>query len=743
MNMFSLLIGCAAGLFAVSHALALVSVFDYHLFLFPFGLAWVGYALAAGLLRTPLRPAIETKVLGASPVLAGLAMLASVGLYRVAPAMGGAALFFGGLVTLQVAVHGLAALALLREGRPFASACGVAAGLVLGWVFVAYLHADPLLAVLGASLLLLALPLGRLFGRAASVVYVLMACLVGGVLYQSVQHHVMPTALGWRLDPGKLAPAHPEGMRLAKEIWGRAGLSQLYALGSDAGAAWLFTNATAPTLVLHDTPARYGDEWWAQKAPLAMAIHDAVQPGSIVDVGMAPSDVAWRALGRGGAQRIHGIYASWDWTHLPVPGLEEMGRKVRTAPQNTLVEPVDMVVVTAGHAGQAGWVSSNRGEQTFLAREDILRYWEALNADGVLVFFARQETVFLRQLFSAWAALNHAGLSDTEFLDRAWAMVTETQADYSPYRYALVLTKDAKDPRFAGAIRSQVMKLPVRYLFAAGLPPRSPYQVLYQNERDRAQAIFTLAASRMYQKHVTLEPFTSFRAIPYRFSLEVAPQYKVLLVLTVVALLGIILLPLRASRHLDEIRVMHGPGVAVWLAAGGAFGAALVVAMAFLLVYPSSLAQASGVTVVAAMLVVVAAVRALARQEIRAMRLLAVSALVVVLVLMLSWVFGAVDVMRGDGAFYAVAAGGLLGLAGLALWQMHCALRHEPIGGLARWTWFAAASCAALALLWAARLYSMMGSGLLLAACVLWLGAAGVLWWQGRALTRSPAHGAI
>lgn len=735
MNVFSLLIGCAAGLFAVSHAIALASVFDYHFFLFPFGLAWVGYALAAGLLRTPLRSAIEAKVSGASPALAGLAMLASVGLYRFAPAMNGAAFFFGGLVALQVVAHGLAVLALLREGRPLASACGVAAGLLLGFSFVAYLHADPLLAVLAASLLLLALPLGRLFERAAPVVYVLIACVVGGVLYQSAQHHVMPTALGWRLDPGKLAPAHPEGMRLAEKIWGRAGLSQLYALGSDAGAAWLFTNGTAPTLVLPDAPARYDDAWWAQKAPLAMAIHDAVRPGSIADVGMAPSDVAWRARGHGGAQRIHGIYASWDWTHLPVPGLEEMGRKVRTAPQNALAEPVDMIAVTSGHVGQAGWVSSNRGEQTFLAREDILRYWQALSADGVLVFFARQETVFLRQLFSAWAALNHAGLSDTEFMDRAWAMVPETQADYSLYRYALVLTKNANDPRFAEAIRSQVMKLPVRYLFAAGLPPRSPYQVLYQNDRDRAQGIFTLAASRMYQKHVTLEPVTSFRAIPYRFSLEVAPQYKALLVLAVAALLGIILLPLQASRQVKNIRAMRGPAVAVWLAAGGALGATLVVATAFLLVYPSGPAQAPGVVVVAALLVVVMLLRKLGRQQVQAMRSLVVSALVVVLVLVLSWLSGAVDVARGDGAFYAAAAGGLWGLVGLALSQLQRALREEPIEGLACWLWFAAAAGAAVALFWSARLYSMMGSGLLFAACVLWLGAAGVLGWHARSST--------
>lgn len=733
MNLFSVLLACAAGLFAISQAVALIAVFDYYFYLLPFGMALAGWFLAAGAVRLPFMASMSAGMLRALPVFGGVAMLLCVALYLVAPSLG-SSLFFLLIIAFQLIANVFLASALMEEGEVASPAAGAAIGLTLGQVFIGNLSVDPLMVTLIAGFVVGATCLGRLLGRGQFAAYILIVCCVAFAVFQGRQIHVMPATLGWELDQGKAAgPVDVVDRLSAKPVWGATGVTSLYELDEEGRAAWLYTNASSPALVLTGEPTSYDDDWWAQNAPLATAIHDAVRPGSVVDIGMAPGEMVMRALGQGG-RNLFGVYGSSDWARLPVPGLESVRKSVVLLQKPVLSEekklgfPVDMVVVSSGHAGKEGWLSSSGGEQTFLDQESIQSYWQALDEEGALVLLSRQESVFLRQLFGVWSTLSHTGMSDAEFLDRVWAIVPDAGNGASPYRYALVLTRKARDEKFAQTIRGQVLKLPVRYLFGYGLPPSAPYQVLYQNDRNTAQAIFTQAASRMYGKYVTLEASDSHRSIPYQFVEDVLPKYKNMLVLSVGILLAIILFPLQEFRRVENVQSAAGPSVAVWLVTGGATGALMVVALAFLVVYPSGVAQEFRLLYLA-ILLIIATWMGFYKKLVSRVLLMLSFATVLVLVLYLVSRFAH---MTEDVSVFNVGIAGLVfALLVMSLPVMKSNLIDESTG-LARWWWFAMAAGSAAALFWSMRLYATLGDGLFLVAGLLLAWVAGGCWWSSR-----------
>lgn len=731
MNIFSVLLALGVGVFTVSQAVALSSVFDYYFYLLPFGMALTGVFLAAATGGLPLVALMSSVVLRAFPVFGGLAMLLCVVLYLVAPSLG-SSLFFLLIITFQLIANVFLASALVREGEMASSAAGAASGLTLGQISIAYLNVDPLVMTLIAAFFVGATNLARLLGRGQLAAYILIVCGVSFAVFQGKQQHVMPVSLGWELDPGKAGPANRVDRLSAKPVWGPAGATSLYEVDEDDGAGWLYTNASSPALVLTGEPASYDDDWWAQKAPLAMAIHDAVRPGSLIEIGMAPGDMVWRALGQG-ARDLFGVYGSSGWTRLSVPGLESARRSVVLLQKPALSEekklrfPVDMVVVSSGHAGKEGWLSSSEGEQTFLNQESILSYWQALDKNGTLVLLSRQESVFLRQLFGVWSALSHSGMSDAEFLDRVWAIVPDAGTGASPYRYALVLTKKARDEKFAQAIRGQVLKLPVRYLFGYGLPPSEPYHVLYQNDMNKAQAIFSQAASRMYGKYVTLEASDSRKSIPYQFVEDVLPKYKNMLVVSVGILLAIILFPVQKFRRVEGIQSSAGPSAAVWLVTGGATGALMVVSLAFLIVYPSGVGQELRLLYLVVLGLFAAWTSFYPKLVSRPVLPVAFAAALV----LMSYVAAEFMQTMGDAStVYVAVAGVVFALLVMTLPVTQSNLINKS-GELAVWWWFATAAGAVAALFWSMRLYAVFGDGLLLITSLLLACIAGVFWWHG------------
>lgn len=734
MNLFAVLVACVAGLYVISQAVALIAVFDYYFYLLPFGLALAGVFLAAGIGRLSLLASVNTGIVRTFPLFAGLAMLLGAGLYLFAPSLG-SSLFFLSLIAVQLTTLVLLASVLVQEGRLVSSVAGAVIGVTLGYALVSEWNMDPLMVTLMAAFFASALYLARLLKKGRGVAYGLIVCCVAYAVYQGKQQYFMPAALGWVLDVGKAEPGNMVDRHPAEMIWGAVGLTEMYLLADDDRAAWVYTNASSPALALTGKPPSYDDDWWAHSAPLTTAIHDAVRPRSVVDIGMAPSDMVWRAAGHG-ERDLYGLYGSHDWADLSVSGLDFLSKSVVLLHKPDLSKekkirlPVDMVVVSSGHAGQGGWLSSGGGEQTVFDQENLRAYWQALDESGVLVLLSRQESVFLRQLFGVWSALRTSGMSDAEFLDRAWAIVPDAATSASPYRYALVLTKKARDEKFAQAIRGQVLKLPVRYLFGAGLPPSSPYPVLYQNDMNKAQAIFTLAASRMYGKYVTLEPSTSRRSITYQFVEDVFPQFKNMLVLSVGILLAIIIFPLQKSRQVERIQALNRPSPAVWLVTGGATGALMAVALAFLLVYPAAATQEIRLLCLAVLLA--AAMWIHASGVITAARTPPLLAWTGGLVLMLYLANHFALTTADNSLLYVIAAGILLVLLGLVLLPVQASLLAPSEDPVVAWWWFSMAAGCAATLFWSMSLYSALGDGLFLIAGPLMTGVAAVAWWHSR-----------
>lgn len=735
MKILSVLMACSVGLFAAAQAAALVSVFDYYFYFLPFGLALVGLFLAAGIARRTGASCVNTGNCRALPVMAVLALLLCVALYKFATSLG-APVFFWALVAMQLLAYALLASAVMRDGPSLLLAAGTLIGLALGHGLTAYWNMDPLIVTLGAVIIVGGVCFAQYLRQWHGFAFILITCLAALAINQAREINFMPSTLGWELDRGKAVPAGVGGSVAAKRLWGPAGATDLIGLGEDARASLLYTNASSPALVLTGEPESYGNDWWVQSAPLTVAIHDAVMPESIMDIGIAPSEMVWRAIGQG-KRTVFGKYGSLDWLRLQGEGLAALSKVVVAPPTSTFSESdglksaVDMVVLSSGHLGNEGWVSSNQGEQNFLDKHNIQSYWKALDEDGVLVLFSSQESVFLRQFFSIWAALNHAGMTDSEFLDRAWAVVPERVSSASPHRYAIVISKKARNEALAQAIRKQVLTLPVRYLFGYGLPPSPPYSVLYQNDRARAESIFSLAASRMYGKQVALGAEGSFNSTPYQFVLDAYPSYKHMLVLSVAALLAIILFPLRSHRSVEAIQVRQEPGVAVWMVAGAATGVVVVIGLAFLLAFPSSITQEARLSCLLILLPMVFLLQidggGVGKWGLLSLAFASALLLAFCVALLLALV------PAESGEFLVGIAGLLAAVLGLSLLVMQSSQIEGAERGaeLIAWWWFAMAAGAAATLFWSTRLYMVLGEGLLLLAAVLLIFIAGVLWWGG------------
>jgi hypothetical protein len=403
--------------------------------------------------------------------------------------------------------------------------------------------------------------------------------------------------------------------------------------------------------------------------------------------------------------------------------------------------PVDMIVLSSGHEGKGGWTSSIAGEQTFLDQENILRYWRALSEDGVLILLSRQQPIFFRQIFSVRSALKGAGMSDAEFLDHAWGVVPDTEMADSPYRYALVLTKNPRNGRFAQAIRGQVVRLPVKYLFGYAIPPSRPYDYFYQNGFDKVQVLFTQGVSGMFGKKMNLEGPGVRRSVPYQLVEDVYPPYKNFLLLSVGIFIGIVLFPLQKYRRIEYVQTLQAPGVAVWMVAGGAAGGLMAIALAFLVVYPSNVLQEYRLLYLVMLILVatlVCQLKVLTAIKTRIDLLLGLASALGVVVFL---TFRFTQVIGESGEFWEAGFAGLLFvLLGVSVFTAPSALSRESQVPLLGWWWFAMAAGCAVALFWSIRLYATLGAdGLVLVASLLLLLFAATLGW-GRRLQAVGTH---
>lgn len=732
---FLLFMGIVAGAFTISQSFALAAVFDFYFYMLPFGMALVGLFTSAGVLRMAMIRAMvsSTWLLRVLPLCGAVAILASVALYVYGGALGTSSFFLALIVIQLVAFVSLWSVS-VGGGRPALSATGFLAGVTLGYALIAYRNMDPLVVEIGLAFLCAALYLvAYLKQKLQMAAFGLIVCICAAAVLLAGKGMLMPAALGWVLDYGKAGATGPGDW--GKQVWGPAGLTQVRSLGPDGRDAWLYTNGVAPGLVPLSDPAGHDDAWWAQKAPLTLALYDAVRPTTIVDIGAVPGEMAWRAVG-GGAREVYGLYASQDWSLLHIPGLDSIRNKlvplqqpVRSA-MESVERPVDMIVLSSGHEGKGGWTSSIAGEQLFLDPENIRRYWHGLAEDGVLVLLSRYQPVFFRQVFTVRAALNAAGMSDAEFLDRAWGVVPDTDTVDSPYRYALVLTKKRKDEHFAQAIRAQVVRLPVKYLFGYAIPPSRPYDYFYQNAFGKVETLFSQGVSAMIGKQVSLGAPGSHRSIPYQFVEDVYPPYKNFLVLSVGILIGIVLLPLRKWREIAYVRSLRAPGVAAWLVGGGAAGGLGVIALAFLLVYPSGAPQEYRMLfLVATILLSVLAYRFSSPPAIvaRMAALLGLASALGLALFLMRHFTGVIE--EGGGYWVAGFAGALFVLLGMSLAAAQSTLSSESQAQLMPWWWFATAAGCAAALFGSMRLYVVLGDGMLMFASLLLVVLAVVLGW--------------
>lgn len=739
MNPFLLLsVGTVIGLFTISQSFAQANIFDFYFYLLPFGMVLVGLFVSVGLTHFPR--SISARVARALPLCGAVAMLACVALYVYGGRLG-TSRFFLALVIVQLVAYVSLWLAIARGGRPILPATGFMAGMTLGYLLISYRNMDPLVLELAVVVFCAALyPAQFLKQKLQSIAYALIVIFViffAAAASQPGRHVLMPEALSWLLDYGKAGMT--DAGDWGKQIWGPAGLTQVRTLSPDDRDAWLYTNGAAPSLMPLDGPSGYDDAWWTRKAPLALALFNATAPKSVVDIGAVPSEMAWRSVGQG-VRDVYGVYASGDWTLLQIPGLESIRNKVVPLPQpiqsamEKIKSPVDMIVLSSGHEGKWGWTSSIAGEQTFLDKGNIQRYWQALSEDGVLVLLSRQQPVFFKQIFSVWSALKGVGMSDAEFLDHAWGVVPDTEMTDSPYRYALVLTKISRDARFAQAIRGQVVRLPVKYLFGYAIPPSRPYDYFYQNGFDKVQVLFTQGVSSMFGKKMNLQGPSVRRSVPYQFIKDVYPPYKNFLVLSVGIFIGIVLFPLQKYRRIKYIQTLQAPGVAVWMVAAGAAGGLIAIALALLVVYPSSVLQEYRLLYLIMLILVTTLVYQFKVLTTIMTRIHVLLGLVSVLGLTFFLISRFTQVIAESGEFWEAGFAGILFvLLGASVFTTPSTLSHESQIPLLGWWWFAMAAGCAVALFWSMRLYAALGDdGLVLLASLLLLVFSAVLGWGRR-----------
>lgn len=732
MNAFFLLFtGVVSGAFTITQSFAQATVFDFYSFVVPFGMAMVGLFASAGNLRLPIvNGAVLLRVF---PLFGSVAMLACVALYRNGAVLGTSS-FFLALIAIQLVTYVSLWSGVAKGGRPILSATGFLFGVTLGYALVAYRNMDPLVIEIGIATFFAALWLAAFLNRKLQMLaFGLIVCIFGAGAFLGGKGMLMPATLGWTLDYGKAGATAAGGW--GKQVWGPAGLTQVRALNSDGGEGWIYTNGVTPGLVPLGDPAGYDDAWWAQKAPLTLALFNTVRPKSIVDIGAVPGEVAWRAVGSG-TRDVYGLYASQDWSSLRLPGLDSIRRKVVPLQQSArsameeLKRPVDMIVLSSGHEGKEGWTSSLVGEQMFLDRDAILRYWKGLDQDGVLVLLSRDQPVFFRQIFIVRDALKGAGMPDAEFLDHAWGVVPDVEAAESPYRYALVLTKKRKDERFAQAIRGQVLRLPIKYLFGYAIPPSRPYDYFYQNPFEKVETLFSQGVSGMFGKQMSLGAPGLHRSIPYQLVDDVYPPYKNLLVLSVGIFISILLFPLQERREIGHVRTLRTPGVAAWMAGGGAAGALATLALAFLLVYPSDVLQEYRMLFLGMVILLATVVyrisSASAIMNRMAVLLGFASALGLGLFLMLHFT---AELEASSGYWVAGFSGALLVLLGMSLAATRSVLSGDSQTSMLPWWCFAAAAGSAAALFGSMRLYAVLGDGLLVFASWLLIVLAVVLGW--------------
>lgn len=735
---FIVFTGIVTGAFTISQSFAQTAVFDFYFCMLPFGMALVGLFTSVGVLRLPMvNGAVLLRVL---PLCGAFAILASVALYRYGAVLGTSS-FFLALIVVQLIAYMSLWSVIVVDGRPVLAAAGFLAGVALGYALIAYRHMDPLMVGVAVAVFCAALCLVTFLKRKLRLtVFGLIVCLFAAGLSLVGKGILMPATLGLILDYGKAKATGPGDW--GKQVWGPAGLTQVRTLSPDSRDAWLYTNGVVSGLVPLNEPTGYDDAWWVQKAPLTLALYDAVRPKSIMDIGAVPGEMAWRAIGNG-AREVYGLYASQDWSLLHLAGLDSIRRKAVPLRQSVglamekVKRPVDMIVLSSGHEGKAGWTSSLAGEQRFLDPENILRYWHGLTDDGVLILFSRDQPVFFRQIFTMRDALKGVGMSDAGFLDRAWGVVPDTNTADSPYRYALVLTKKRKDERFAQAIREQVIRLPVKYLFGYAIPPSRPYDYFYQNPFGKVVSLFSQGMSGMLGKQMNLGAPGLHRTAPYQLVEDVYPPYKNLLVLSVGIFIAIVLFPLQNRRGIEYIRTLREPGVAAWMIGGGATGGLAVLALMLLLVYPSGIQPQYRMLFVGLAILLVAF----------AYRFSSPSTIVsrVAVLLGLASALGlALSLMRhftGLTGEYWVAgfAGALFVLSGVSSAAAQYALSRESRAQLMPWWCFAAAAGSATALFGAMRLYAVLGDGLLTFAALLLIALAVVLGWA-RVSSGSSAH---
>lgn len=728
---FLLFMGIVVGAFTISQSFALAAVFDFYFYMLPFGMALVGLFTSAGVLRIPrVNSAVLLRVL---PLCGAAAILASVALYGYGGGLGTSS-FFLALIVIQLVAYVSLGSVIVEGGRPVLSATGFLSGVTLGYALIAYRNMDPLAVEIGLAFLCAALYLAAFLKQKLQMAaFGLIVCIFAAGVLLAGKGVLMPAALGWALDDGKAGAAGSGDW--GKQIWGPAGLTQVRSLSPDGRDAWLYTNGVAPGLVPLADAADYDDAWWAQKAPLSLALFNAVQPKTIVDIGAVPGEMAWRAVGNG-ARNVYGLYASQDWSLLHVPGLDSIRTKVVPLQQpvrsamEAVKRPVDMIVLSSGHEGKGGWTSSIAGEQLFLDPENILRYWQGLTDDGVLVLLSRYQPVFFRQIFTVRSALKAAGMSDAEFLDHAWGVVPDADTAESPYRYALVLTKKPKDEHFAQAIRAQVVRLPVKYLFGYAIPPSRPYDYFYQNDFGKVETLFSQGVSAMIGKPMSLGAPGLQRSIPYQLVEDVYPPYKNFLVLSVGILIAIVLFPLQKWRQIEYIRTLKAPGVAAWMVGGGAAGGLGSIALAFLLVYPSGVLQEYRMLFLVTMILIsTLAYRYLSTPAIvaRMAVLLGLASALGLAIFLMRHFTGAIG--EGGGYWMAGFAGALFVLLAMALAAVQSALSSESQAQLLPWWWLAMAAGCAAALFGTMRLYAVLGDGLLVFASLFLIVLAVVLGW--------------
>jgi hypothetical protein len=258
----------------------------------------------------------------------------------------------------------------------------------------------------------------------------------------------------------------------------------------------------------------------------------------------------------------------------------------RGDPRRELVEqePAGLVMVLSAHGGEGGAISSGPGDAALYTREAFAAAWSRVAPGGWLAWIAGDERVFLRGITAIREARRSEDATVAPLGQNAWAWrLRRDESPESPYRFLCLVPRNRVTASSAEQLLGVARALPLRELFGPGSDVKNRYEPLSDpgGPASADPALVQLFSSRA-DEHVLVSPATDDGPPVFEVRADRPVAEDATLAIASLALIGVLLFPLGARRHVNAPEAGRGVPLPVRIAEAplGALLAGLGVALA-------------------------------------------------------------------------------------------------------------------------------------------------------------------